>query len=113
MDIDAQIHNTGELVMGHAGNAPGNGPFMRITLRVVTDSILDASYETYQCPACHACGKAVCDLVRGKTIESAKNVRHDNVVELVGPLPQSRSACYGLAVLALSEALDRLSKATT
>lgn len=97
-------------VTGHAGNPPGNGPFMRVTLFVADGIVRDAAYETYQCPACHACGKVVCTLAKGKTIAEARVIDYSQVVEHVGPLQQSRKACYSLAVLALSDALDQYEK---
>jgi len=110
MAIESHPARAGRSVTGHAGSVPGNGPFMRVTLHVSEGWILEASYETYQCPACHDCGRAVCELSRGTTVERAGEIRHEHIVEKVGPLPQSRSGCYGLAVLALSDALQRLLK---
>src|SRR5687767_8807750 len=72
---------------GHGGSAPGQGPFMKIELHVVDDRVKEATYETYQCPGCHACGKALCGLVSGKTLEEARAVRHGDLVAVVGPLP--------------------------
>lgn len=95
-------------VTGRAGNPPGQGPFLWVHLDVVGTSIQKAAYETYQCPGCIACGQAIVALVSGKTIEEAEAVKHDHVVERVGPLAPHRRVCYGLAVLALDDALNRL-----
>jgi NifU-like protein involved in Fe-S cluster formation len=98
-------------VTGHAGNPPGQGPFIAVTLVVEGDVVRRASYETYQCPGCHACGKAVCDLVTGKSLTEAHTVNRDAIVLRVGPLVKHRQICYGLAVMALAEALGHLGKA--
>jgi hypothetical protein len=48
-----------ERVTGRSGNPPGQGPFINVTLRVKGHVITEATYETYQCPGCVACGKAL------------------------------------------------------
>jgi NifU-like protein involved in Fe-S cluster formation len=95
-------------VTGHSGNAPGQGPFMKIHLAVSHSIILNATYETYQCPGCVVCGKAICELVAQKGIEEARKITHPILIERVGPLPRHRQICYGLALLALSDALEKL-----
>lgn len=95
-------------VTGHSGNAPGQGPFMKVHFAVADGIISEATYETYQCPGCVACGKALCEMIRGASLETARAVKHPALVERVGPLPRHRQICYGLALLALSDALDQL-----
>ena len=83
---------------------------MDVTLRVTDGVISDATYETYLCPASHDCGKAVCALVKGRSTEEARAVDYNSVVRRVGPLPRTKTSCYGLAVLALAAALAQLEK---
>jgi NifU-like protein involved in Fe-S cluster formation len=99
---------TSRQVTGHAGNPPGQGPFITVTLVVEGEVIRKATYETYQCPGCHACGKAVCELVTGKSVAEAGLVSRDQVAERVGPLAKHRQICYSLAAVALAEALRSL-----
>lgn len=96
------------LVNGHSGNTPGQGPFMDITLEIHDWVIVNASYQTYQCPGCVACGKAICELVTGLTAQKAGEITHPTLLEKVGPLPRHRQICYSLALLALSDALKNL-----
>ena len=93
---------------GHAGNPPGHGPFMRVTLCVENGAIREAHFETYQCPGCIACGQAIVAMVSGKSVQEAGAIKHGDLVGRVGPLPRHRQICYGLALLALSEALNEL-----
>ena len=92
-------------VVGHGGNPPGQGPYIRITLTLQGQVIQRASYETYPCPSCHATGKAVCELAEGRTVSGAGEIKWDQLVEKVGPLPRAKSHCYSLALLGLSGAL--------
>ena len=95
-------------ISGHGGNAPGQGPFLTLHLLIGGDRILGAEYETYQCPGCVACGKAIVDLVQGHSIETVRQLKWDDLVKVVGPLPRYRSHCYSLALLALTDALRKL-----
>ena len=97
-------------VTGHSGNAPGQGPFMKVHLSIADGIIREATYETYQCPGSMACGKALCEMITGASLEAARAVNHPTLVERVGPLPRHRQICYGLALLALSDALGQLSQ---
>ena len=92
-------------ITGHGGNPPGQGPFITVHLALADEEIREASFETYPCPGCQACGKAVCELVRGRSLADARAVNRDAVAGRVGPLERHRQICYGLAVLALSDAL--------
>lgn len=93
---------------GHAGNSPGQGPFIKIHLLVAEGVIREANYETYQCPGCHACGKAIVELVTGKSVDAARTLVHADLVGKVGPLPKHRQICYGLTLLALNSALSKI-----
>jgi NifU-like protein involved in Fe-S cluster formation len=95
-------------VTGHGGNSPGQGPFITLRLVIRQGVIEEATYETYQCPGSHACGGSLCNMLRGSSLEQAGAIRHDHLVERVGPLPPHRRHCYGLALLALTDALGRL-----
>jgi NifU-like protein involved in Fe-S cluster formation len=83
---------------------------MKVHLSVDHGMIREATYETYQCPGCVACGKAICEMVTGVSVEIARAVKHPALVERVGPLPKHRQICYGLTLLALSDALGQLSQ---
>jgi NifU-like protein involved in Fe-S cluster formation len=103
MSIDVEVQ-----VTGHSGNPPGQGPFMEVTLHVSGGIVLEATYETYPCPGCTACGKAICELSSGKTIDEVRAITHPVLVERVGTLAAHRRICYGLALLALTDALGKL-----
>jgi len=113
MGTDPAIRDTPDrTVIGHGGNPLGQGPFIAIRLRIREGVIQEATYETYQCPGCHACGKATCEIVMMMTISEAKQVKHVHVVDRVGPLPAHRRHCYGLAILALADALQKTDRST-
>ncbi len=96
------------IVTGHGGNPPGQGPFITLRLLIQQRVIEEATYETYQCPGSHACGRALCEMLKGSSVEQARAIRHEALVERVGPLPSHRRHCYGLTLLALADALGKL-----
>src|SRR5207245_165604 len=93
---------------GHGGNPPGQGPFVTLHLLIREEIIQEAAYETYQCPGCHACGRAICEMLKGSTLARAAAIEHAALADRVGPLPSHRRHCYGLALLALVNALGQL-----
>jgi NifU-like protein involved in Fe-S cluster formation len=98
------------VVTGHGGNPPGQGPFLNLTLHVAAGIILQASFETYQCPGCVACGQVLVTMLSRKRLADARTIRHEDVVSQVGPLPKHRQICYGLVILALDDALNQVEK---
>ncbi len=92
-------------VTGHGGNPPGQGPFMLVHLVIADGIIREATYETYLCPACHDCGKALCAMVVGKGTKEAEGITRPVLAERVGPLPRAKQICLSLAVLALADAV--------
>lgn len=98
------------IARGHSGGPPGQGPFMTVTLQVTDGLIREATFDTYPCPGSVACGKSICELASGKSLDEARAIRHEHLLERVGPLPAYRRHCYGLALLALSEALKQASQ---
>ncbi len=107
MEQEPSVATALKRVTGHAGNPPGQGPFMRVTLGVESGILREATFETYQCPGCVACGQAIVAMVSGKSLQEARGVKHDDLVGRVGPLPRHRQICYGLALLALLDALNQ------
>lgn len=100
------------ILTGHGGSPPGAGPFISLQLSLAGDRIQKATYESYPCPGGQACGKAVCELVAGRTLKEAACLRHAELVDQVGPLPRHRRIAYGLALLALQDALSKANKSS-
>jgi hypothetical protein len=47
-------------------------------------------------------------VMAGRSVEEARKVTREALVGRVGPLPRAKAICYDLAVLALSDALEKL-----
>jgi nitrogen fixation NifU-like protein len=70
--------------------------------------ITEARFKAKGCVAAIACGSALTELVVGKTLNEAKNLRPEEVIAAVGGLPQASTHAVQLVLGALSLALSRI-----
>jgi nitrogen fixation NifU-like protein len=106
--ILADPAHTGELAeASHKGvaGAPGEGPYLILWLEIVGDTILRASFQTYGCPAAVASGSLLTTLVTGMPVEKTRLLTSENLLLLLGGLPEGKEFCAALAIDALSDAL--------
>lgn len=105
--------NSGRLADAtHHGLAgiPGEGPFLEIWLRIEDEFIQQASFETYGCPAAIACGSLITELVTGKEVALAKSIEPQDLMIVLGGLPEGKEHCAERAIMALKSALDSTSE---
>jgi len=87
---------------------PACGDVLRLSLKVSAGRIVAARFKAKGCVAAIACGSALTDLVVGKTLSEARKLRGEDVIAVVGSLPQGSTHAAQLAVDALSVALSRI-----
>jgi nitrogen fixation protein NifU and related proteins len=100
--------NAGEIAGADAAaeiENPACGDVLRLTLKVSEGRITQAQFKAKGCVAAIACGSALTELVEGKTLNAAKNLRREDISAAVGGLPQASTHAAQLAVDALSVAL--------
>jgi len=103
--------NTGEVAEADAAaeiENPACGDVLRLTLKVSEGLIIRAQFKAKGCVAAIACGSALTELIAGKTLHEARNLRREDVSAAVGGLPQASTHAAQLAVDALSAALRNL-----
>lgn len=98
-----------ELVIGEVGN-PACGDLMKVYVKIKDKKILDCKVETFGCAAAIACSSVTTELAIGKTIEQAKKLSKESIVEELGGLPPIKVHCSNLAVDALRKALENYEK---
>jgi NifU-like protein involved in Fe-S cluster formation len=89
---------------------PACGDVLRLSLKVRAGRIIAARFKAKGCVAVIACGSALTDLVVGKTLSEARKLRREDVIAVVGGLPQASTHAAQLTLDALSVALSRIRK---
>ena len=91
--------------------APSCGDVMKLDLKLTTDSgqnderILDVKFKTYGCGSAIASSSLFVDMLKGKTIEEAKQIK-DKEIASVLELPPIKLHCSVLAEAAIKKAIE-------
>ena len=100
--------NVGEL-KNPSGAARVTGPCgdtQQVHIRVEEDKIVDCKFITDGCGASIACGSVITELAKGKTIEEAFRIGKEDVLSVLGGLPEESIHCSVLAVDTLRAAIE-------
>lgn len=95
-DASAQVEN------------PACGDILKLTLQVKQGRVSEIRFRAKGCVPAMACGSAITELVRGKTLEEAGRLRPQDVSNAVGGLPEASSHASHLAIDALGAALKQI-----
>jgi len=87
---------------------PACGDVLRLTLKIQSGRIAEIGFKAKGCVPSMACASVLTELVRGKTLEEARRLNRESVIEIVGPLPQASTHAAQLALDTLSAALRQL-----
>ncbi len=113
-------HNFGSMknptVIGQVGNL-ACGDVMKLYLKIDKnkkgeDFIKDIKFETLGCAAAIATSSVVTDLVKGKTLTKAIEIKNEDIIKALDNLPAVKIHCSLLAVDALTEAIYSYYKKT-
>jgi NifU-like protein involved in Fe-S cluster formation len=85
------------------------GDRLRLSLIVTADRIETARYLAYGCPPTLVCGSVLTELITGKTVDEARQMTRNDLIDQVGSLPSRKHHAAALAIETLYVALDRLS----
>jgi nitrogen fixation NifU-like protein len=87
---------------------PVCGDILELSLKLDGDRIGDVRFRAKGCVPTMACGSAITELARGKSIEKAREIREEDVLRKVGGVPEASSHAGHLAMDALSSLLRKL-----
>jgi len=90
--------------VGEVGNA-SCGDIMHLEIKVKDDKIEDIGFKTFGCGAAIASSDVVCELAKGKTLEQAKNLTKQDIVDKLGGMPPIKVHCSVLGIEALKKAI--------
>ena len=105
----AHPRNAGELPEANVvadQNNPVCGDRLRLSLLVKNDRIEIARYLAYGCPPTLVCGSVLTELITGKTVDEARQITKNDLLEAVGGLPSRKHHAAALAIETLNTALD-------
>jgi len=87
---------------------PACGDVLELTAKISEGRIAEIRFRAKGCVAAMACGSAVTELVRGKTLDEARRLSREELVSAVGGLPEASSHAGHLAMDALGAVLGKV-----
>jgi nitrogen fixation protein NifU and related proteins len=87
---------------------PACGDTLQLTLKVADGRIAEIGFLAKGCVASIACASALTELVHGRSLAQAGELRREEIVQAVGGLPSASMHASHLALDALTAALDQL-----
>ena len=101
--------NVGELPDGNAKarvRSSADGDLLQLHLRIEEGVVRESRFKVYGCGAAIATGSLLTELVLGKTIQELREIRNEQLSELMGGLPSQKIHCSVLAKEAVVAALE-------
>jgi nitrogen fixation protein NifU and related proteins len=95
-DASAQIEN------------PACGDVLKLTLRVTAGRIEEIRFLAQGCVPAMACASLLTEMVRGRTIVEARQLRREELVRALGGLPQASTHASHLALDTLAALIEQL-----
>ena len=77
---------------------PACGDILELSLRLDGKRIADIRFRAKGCVPAMACGSAITELTQGKTVEQARQMSREELVQKVGGLPQASTHASHLAM---------------
>ncbi len=104
--------NAGEIVEADASAQVENpvcGDVLKLSVKIAAGRIADICFLAQGCVPAMACGSLLTELVKGKTLNEARKIRREELVEAAGGLPDASTHASHLAMDVLTAVLKRLS----
>lgn len=97
-DTSAQVEN------------PACGDVLKLSLKIEGDRIADIRFRAKGCVPSMACGSAITELVKGRSIDEALEVSREEVITKVGGLPAASGHAGQLAIDTLRAAVKKIKR---
>ena len=84
------------------------GDTMKLYLKINEDGVVeDAKFQYLGCPGAASSGSAITTIAKGKTLEEAKRITEQDIIQELDGLPESKLHCPKLAVTTLQKAIAK------
>ena len=103
--------NAGDLTAADAVAEISNpvcGDVIRLSLQVRGERVAEIRFKAKGCVPSMACGSALTELARRKTVAEARKLNREELIAAVGGLPPASSHAAQLALDALAMALNQI-----
>ncbi len=87
---------------------PACGDILKLTLRIDDGCIAEIRFLAKGCVPAIACGSALTELVKGRTVEEAHALKREELVDALGGLPEASSHASHLAMDTLAKMLGQI-----
>jgi nitrogen fixation NifU-like protein len=87
---------------------PACGDILKLSIKVANGRVEKICFLAKGCVAAMACGSALTELVKGRTLEDAKRLRREELVQAIGGLPEASTHASFLAMDALAAILTQI-----
>jgi nitrogen fixation protein NifU and related proteins len=105
--------NTGEVSNADACvqlENPACGDVLKLSIKVIDDQVVEARFMAKGCVPAMGCGSLITELIQGKTLQEAQQVRREDLIAAIGGLPEASQHASHLALDALAAALKQIRK---
>jgi nitrogen fixation NifU-like protein len=85
---------------------PACGDQMKLWIAVEGGTIVRIAFRSFGCPGAIATSSMLTTLAEGRTVEEARRITDDDVVEALGGIPARKRHCSLLGVRALQAAIE-------
>jgi nitrogen fixation NifU-like protein len=86
--------------------SPVDSDTVLITLRIEDDVIRDVKFKCMGCVVAIACSSMATEMVLGRPIEEAYQIKEQDVADALGGIPEYKMRCSNLAPEAIRKAIE-------
>jgi len=87
---------------------PACGDILELTLKLEGKRIADIRFRAKGCVPAMACGSAITELAKGRSVDQARQISREELLREVGGVPEASSHACQLAIDSLNHALRGL-----